>query len=539
MTGHSSAFFCLLGLAGFLALAGPAPAQAQETGTQPDAAATAPTMAEVEQAWQRGDYVTVRTGLQHLAETTGTALAQYRYGRVLAEGRGGPRDLAGAVDWLTRAAGQNHVEAMTLLAQIYLSNISQAQDIPTGLARDPAKASDLLARAAALGHAEAQYRLGILYGSGDGVDADNTAAFNWLLAAAQQDYVEAQYELSRFYSRGIGTEQNNTEALRWLETAAQNNHIRAQFFLAAAYESGRGVEKNSGLALDWYRRAAENGLPIAMRNLGTLYLQGEAVKQNTEEGLRWLKAAAKAGDSGAMGNLGLAYAVGMGVAQDDARAAEWYNRASEYGLGRAKVALGRMHEAGRGVEQDMDRAIALYQQALETADAGQAAIRLAQLAAEGVLDGRIAPHRAIPWAIYAAGQGDAQSEAWLAKQAEAGMRDAQSGLAALYLDREERAEEGARLLERAARAGDPQAQARLGELHMTGTHVPLDYVAAHKWFNIAATLGAARAVELRETAGALMTPEQVAEAQAAARHWFEQEQPQPPKTEQTVTTVQE
>lgn len=522
---------CLIGLLAFAAAA--------QDSDSPQEAPAAPTMTEVEQAWQKGDYVTVRNGLRYLAEETGTALAQYRYGRVLAAGQGGPRDLPGATDWLGRAAGQNHVEAMTLLARIHLSNISQAQDEPTGLARDPAKAADLLARAAALGHAEAQYYLAMLHGSGDGVAQDDTAAFNWLLAAARQGHAEAQYELSRLYSRGIGTEQDNAEALRWLEEAAQNNHLRAQFFLAAAHESGQGAERNAALAVDWYRRAAENGLPVAMRNLGTLYLQGEVVAQNTKEGLRWLEAAAKAGDSGAMGNLGLAYATGLGVAQDDARAAEWYDRASEHGLGRAKVALGRMHEVGRGVAPDMDRAIALYEQALETADAGLAAIRLAQLAAGGALDGRIAPQRAIPWALYAAGQGDAASEAWLATQADAGQRAAQSGLALLYLDREERAAEGAKLLEQAAVAGDPQAQARLGELHMTGSHVALDYVAAHKWFNIAATLGSARAAELRETAAALMTPEQVAEAQAAARHWFEHEEPQPPRTRQSVTTVQE
>ena len=44
-------------------------------------------MAEIEQAWERGDYVFVRQGLKRHAEETGTALAQYRYGRVLAEGR--------------------------------------------------------------------------------------------------------------------------------------------------------------------------------------------------------------------------------------------------------------------------------------------------------------------------------------------------------------------------------------------------------------------------------------------------------------------
>jgi len=524
----------LFSLIGFLTFA--MAAFPQETGVTDQ---SSPTMEQVEQAWKKGDYVFVRNGLKHLAEETGTALAQYRYGRVLVKGRGGPKDLPAAVDWLTKAADKNHTEAMTLLARIYLSNLSEAQDTPTGLARDPAKAADLLSRAAALGHAEAQYYLATLYGSGDGVEKDNKAAFNWLLAAAEQEYTEAQYELSRFYSRGVGTEENTAEALKWLERAASNTHVKAQYFLAAAYEAGRGVEQNMVLAIDWYRRAAENGLPIAQRNLGTHYLQGEAVAQNVDEGLRWLTSAAKAGDSGAMGNLGMAYATGLGVDKNDEAAADWYNRASEYGLGRAKVALGLFHEIGRGVDQDIERAIALYEQALETPDAGQAARQLARLAADGTLDGRIAPHRAIPWALYAAQNGDEAAEAWVAAQAEAGIRDAQSGLATLWLQNDETATDGAKWLAEAAMGGDAQAQARLGEMHMTGDHVALDYVAAHKWFNIATTLGATKAPELRETVSALMTPEQVAEAQAAARNWFDSEEPQPPATEQTVTTVQE
>lgn len=499
-----------------------------------DNAAEAPTMAEIEQAWQQGDFGFVRQGLKQLAEQDGTALAQYRYGRVLAMGRGGPKDLPGAVLWLSRAAEKNHAEAMSLLGRIYLSNISEDQDTQTGLKRDPEKAAGLLTRAAALGNAEAQYYLSLLHTKAEGVEEDTDAAFTWMLAAAQQQYAPAQFELSRYYSRGIGTERNEESAVDWLERAAENNHVEAQYFLAIAFETGRGVSQNLSTAIKWYRRAAERGLPIAQRNLGTYYLKGEDVAQNTEEGLRWLNAAAKAGDPGAMGNLGFAYANGLGVAQDDKAAAEWYARASEYGLGRAKVALGSFYQEGRGVEQDMGRAIALYRQALETPDAGLAARRLARLAASGDLEGRIAPQSAIPWALYAAEQGDEAAMNWLAEQAAAGIRDAQAGLAGLYLKDDATAAEGARLREQAARAGDAVAQARLGEMYMTGSHVDLDYVAAHKWFNIAATLGQLRAAELRETVSALMTPEDLARAQTAARNWFENEEPQPPATEQSI-----
>ena len=62
-----------------------------------------PDMAAIEQAWAAGDFVFVRQGLKRHAEETGTPLAQYRYGRVLLEGRGGPADPAAAQGWLEQA----------------------------------------------------------------------------------------------------------------------------------------------------------------------------------------------------------------------------------------------------------------------------------------------------------------------------------------------------------------------------------------------------------------------------------------------------
>ncbi len=507
-------------------------AQAQTSAEVPR-----PEMAEIEQAWHRKDYIFVRNGLQRHAAETGTALAQFRYGRVLLEGRGGPRDVDGAITWLQMAADQNHVDAMTMLARVYLSAGFEDQDAPPEAKRDPEQAVKLLKRAAPLGGEEAQYYLGQLSLAGTGVDQDPEAAFTWFLAAARQDHMGAQYELSRMYSRGVGTVPDAKEALHWLTKAAENGHVRAQYFRARALETGNGIAQNIPEAAEWYRRAAENGLPIAQRDLGRLYLAGAGITQSTEEGLRWLEAAAKAGDSGAMSNLGRAYAVGEGVVQNDETAADWYGRAVQFGLGRAMIALGAMHEAGRGVAQDLDQAVALYRKALETVDGRRAAVRLGQLAAEGVLDGRVAPQTATPWALVAASEGDAAAMGWLETQAAAGSRAAQAGLAEIYLSAGGQAEKGAAFLMQAAQNGDAAAQFRLGQMHMTGDHVALDYVTAHKWFNIAATLGQGDARDLRDTVSALMTPEQLAQAQAATRLWFASEEPQAPATQQTIRSV--
>ena len=159
------------------------PAAAQTPAAQPLPAAPVspepaalPDMAAVEQAWHRGEFVTVRQALRRLAQDQGSALAQYRYGQVLLNGHGGPRDLAAAIHWLQQAVAQDHLQATTLLARVYLS----APDDQ----RDAGAAAALLARAAPRGDREAQYYLGLLRSAGDGIPRDEVAAVNWLLAAA-------------------------------------------------------------------------------------------------------------------------------------------------------------------------------------------------------------------------------------------------------------------------------------------------------------------------------------------------------------------
>lgn len=500
----------------------------QAAAAENEAAIALPDMAAIEQAWKRGDYVTARIGLEQLARELGTPLAQYRYGRILYEGHGGARDMPGAIEWLTRAVEQDHLEATTLLARIYLTGER------LGLPRDPARAAKLMAGAAARGDKEAQYYLGLLTSVGDGVPKDETAAVNWFLAAAEQEHVASQYVLSRAYSTGAGVAVNNEKALRWLTRAAENGHTDAQFFLANAFDTGRGAPEQPGVALGWYRRAAENGHILAARILGTKYMQGDGVAQNTSEALRWLLAAAEAGEPGAMSNLGYLYATGAeGLPVDDAKALLWYGQAADSGLGRAMLAAGRFYETGRGTAVDPARAMTYYRQALSTGHP-KAAAQLARMQLAGQLDGLTAPQDAVVWMAVAARDGTEGALDWLEAQTDTGNRPAKTALAQIWIDQNEKTEEASALLQEAATAGDMRAQAALGQLYTTGTGVPLDYVTAHKWLNVAAANGSSKASEQRDTIAKLMTPDQIAEAQAAARDFFDQAVLQPPATQQTV-----
>lgn len=70
---------------------------------------------------------------------------------------------------------------------------------------------------------------------------------------------------------------------------------------------------------------------------------------------------------------------------------------------------------------------------------------------------------------------------------------------------------------RAAEAGDPRAQFRLGQFYERGDHVLQDFVIAHMWHNLAAAQGHAEAASARDALAARMTPEQLARAQDLAQ----------------------
>lgn len=60
----------------------------------------------------------------------------------------------------------------------------------------------------------------------------------------------------------------------------------------------------------------------------------------------------------------------------------------------------------------------------------------------------------------------------------------------------------------------------LGMMYSVGRDAPVDLVAAHKWFNLAAMNGSADAVRLRREVANQMSDVEIAAAQRAARDWL-------------------
>jgi TPR repeat protein len=60
----------------------------------------------------------------------------------------------------------------------------------------------------------------------------------------------------------------------------------------------------------------------------------------------------------------------------------------------------------------------------------------------------------------------------------------------------------------------------LGMLHASGRAGPVDLIAAHKWFNLAALKGRSDAITMRREVAEMMSDADIAAAQREARAWM-------------------
>jgi TPR repeat protein len=71
-----------------------------------------------------------------------------------------------------------------------------------------------------------------------------------------------------------------------------------------------------------------------------------------------------------------------------------------------------------------------------------------------------------------------------------------------------------------AKRGRAEALYNLGLAYSTGQGVGVDFIAAHKWFNLAALKGSEEAKRWRNQLSAEMETTQIAQAQKLAREWL-------------------
>ena len=112
-----------------------------------------------------------------------------------------------------------------------------------------------LTKAAEQNYVQAQNELGTYYTA----KQDFGQALNYYQKAAQRDFAEAQCNLANCYYNGTGTERSYERAAELYRQSARNGYPIAQYRLAHCYFHGEGIGQSDDRAADWFDQACENG----------------------------------------------------------------------------------------------------------------------------------------------------------------------------------------------------------------------------------------------------------------------------------------
>jgi exopolysaccharide production negative regulator len=159
--------------------------------------------------------------LQYAAEQ-GQPVAQWKLGRMYADGDGVPRDDLRAFNYFSQIANTHPDEppatpqarfvanAFVALGHYYLSGIPNSK-----ITADPARARDMFGYAATyFGDADAQYELGRLYLSG--TLGDPRQAARWFQLAATKGHCRAEVALGDMLFQGQAVPRQAARGLMWL-----------------------------------------------------------------------------------------------------------------------------------------------------------------------------------------------------------------------------------------------------------------------------------------------------------------------------------
>jgi TPR repeat protein len=157
---------------------------------------------------------------------------------------------------------------------------------------DRLRAEAALRKAAKAGNAEAQFRLGVMFGNGDGVGLDYEQAREWFEKAAAQGHESALITLAWMYANGTGVAVDEDRARELYLEAAQAGSAKAQYVAGTMYRFAQyGVNKDMEEAVKWYLKAADQGMPTAQFALGKMLMEGKGVMQDDAAALQWLSLA--------------------------------------------------------------------------------------------------------------------------------------------------------------------------------------------------------------------------------------------------------
>ena len=248
-------------------LLGAGPAAAFDGNSPSNALSPSEAFRSGTQALKVGETDKAVTSLQYAAEN-GYALAQWKLGRMYADGDGVPHDDLRAFEYFRRIVNSHGEDSVNQPQAAFVANafVALGHYYRDGIPNSPVKpdlnrARDMFSYAASFfGDPDAQFHLGRLYLTGEGVRKDPKLAVRWLALAANKGQYEAQATLGQILFRGENVPRQRPLGLMWLTLASDGSGDRINW-IADAREAAfkQATEDERAFALTLIERRLNRG----------------------------------------------------------------------------------------------------------------------------------------------------------------------------------------------------------------------------------------------------------------------------------------
>lgn len=219
------------------------------------------------QAYFNGDKKRAATALE-VAANEGHPLAQWKLGKMYAQGDGIGEDDAKAFDLFRRLASQHaddnpHTAMASVVANAFveLGNYYRRGLESAGVQKNAGQAVNLFTHAAVyFGDPEAQFYLARMYLDGEGVSRDPGRAIKWLGLAARKNHVPSQAMLGDLLLHGGEVPARPELGMMWLIVAKENaapedrDWVLGLHFQAIEKLDRDTLKRAGDMAADWMKR---------------------------------------------------------------------------------------------------------------------------------------------------------------------------------------------------------------------------------------------------------------------------------------------
>ncbi|SLN68376.1 Putative beta-lactamase HcpC precursor [Roseovarius albus] len=259
-------------------------------------------------------------------------------------GRGTFKDATQAIFWFETGCTFRDSQACNFLAWMH--------DSGNGVQKDISRATKLYAKACEFGHSSACYKAGVQI-----LEKDAQHAFRLFdQGCAKRDGSSCAYA-AILYGQGNGVEADTSKETKYYSLACDYENWNACYYAAYRLDRGIGAKKDIEKALSYYVKGCENGAAKSCVPAGMKLSVGSAGEHDPVKGLSYIEKACEGGEVNGCSIAGDWYQRGQGSDVNARQAVNYFEQACDGEDSRSCRKAATLRLSGEGLPID---AVAAY-----------------------------------------------------------------------------------------------------------------------------------------------------------------------------------